>query len=50
MDLFQFAVGIVMIIIGAAIILNPELATIIAAVLIILGALATYDAVHGTES
>ena len=50
MNLFQFAVGIVMIIIGAAIILNPELATIIAAVLIILGALATYGAVHGTES
>ena len=50
MDLVQFAIGFIMIIIGIAIIVSPELATIIAAVLVILGAVAVYDAVYGTKN
>jgi hypothetical protein len=50
MDLVQFAFGLMMILIGIAIILSPELATVIAAVLVILGAVAVYDAVYGTKS
>ena len=50
MDLFQFAIGLIMILIGAAIIISPQLATIIAAVLIILGLVAAYDSVYGTKS
>jgi len=50
MDLVQFAIGSIMILIGIAIIMSPELATIIAVVLVILGVVATYDAVYGTKS
>jgi hypothetical protein len=50
MDLFQFAIGLIMILIGVAIIISPELATVIAAVLIILGLVAAYDAVYGIKS
>ena len=50
MDLFQFAIGLIITLIGVAIIISPELATIIAAVLIILGLVAAYDAVYGTKS
>ena len=49
MDLFQFTIGLIMTLIGVAIIISPELATIIAAVLII-GLVAAYDAVYGTKS
>ena len=49
MDLFQFAIGLIMTLIGVAIMINPELATIIGAVLII-GLVAAYDAVYGTKS
>ena len=50
MDMVQFAIGLIMILIGIAIIISPELATVIAAVLVILGVVATYDAVYGTKS
>jgi len=50
MDLVQFAIGSIMILIGIAIIISPELATVIAAALVILGVVATYDAVYGTKS
>ena len=50
MDLVQFAIGLIMILIWIAIIISPELATIIAAVLVILWALAVYDAVYGTKN
>jgi len=50
MDLFQFAIGLIMTLIGVAIIISPELATIIAAVLIIIGLVAAYDSVYGTKS
>ena len=40
MDLVQFAIGLVMVLVGIAIIVSPELATVIAAVLAILGAAA----------
>jgi uncharacterized membrane protein HdeD (DUF308 family) len=50
MDIFQFAIGLIMILIGIAIIVSPELATIIAAVLVILGAVTVYDAVYGTKN
>ena len=50
MDLAQFAIGLIMILIGIAIIISPELATIIAAVLVILGAVAIYDALYGTKN
>ncbi len=49
MDLVQFAIGLMMILIGIAIVISPELATVIAAILVILGAVATYDAVYGTK-
>ena len=49
MDLVQFAIGLIMILIGIAIIVSPELATIIAAILVILGAVAVYDAIYGTK-
>jgi len=39
-----------MVLIGIAIILSPELAKIIAAVLVILGVVAIYDALYGTKS
>ena len=50
MDLVQFAIGLIMILIGTAIIVSPELSSIIAAVLVILGAVAVYDAVYGTKN
>ena len=50
MNLVQFAIGLIMIIIGITIIVSPELATIIAAVLVLLGAVAVYDAVYGTKN
>jgi hypothetical protein len=50
MDLIQFAMGLIMVLVGIAIIVSPELSTIIAAVLIILGVVAVYDAVHGTKN
>jgi uncharacterized membrane protein HdeD (DUF308 family) len=46
MDLFQFAIGLIMVLVGIAIIVSPELATVIAAVLAILGAVAIYDAIY----
>lgn len=49
MDLVQFAIGLVMVLVGIAIIVSPELSTVIAAVLAILGAAAIYDAVYGTK-
>jgi len=49
MDLIQFAIGIMMILIGVAIIISPELATVIAAVLAVLGAVAVYDAIYGSK-
>ena len=50
MDLVQFAIGLIMILIGIAIIFSPELATIIAAVLVILGVVTVYDAMSGTKN
>jgi uncharacterized membrane protein HdeD (DUF308 family) len=50
MDLVQFAMGLIMVLVGIAIIVSPELSTIIAAVLVTLGAVAVYDAVHGTKN
>ena len=50
MDLVQFAIGLIMILIGIAIIVSPELATIIAAVLAILGVVTVYDAMSGTKN
>ena len=50
MDIIQFAIGLIMVLVGIAIIITPELATIIAAVLVILGAVAVYDAVYGTKN
>ena len=50
MDLVQFAIGLIMVLVGIAIIISPELATIIAAVLVLFGALAIYDAVYGTKN
>jgi hypothetical protein len=50
LDLVQFVFGFIMVLIGVAIILSPELATIIAAVLVILGVVAIYDARYGTKS
>jgi uncharacterized membrane protein HdeD (DUF308 family) len=49
MDLVQLAIGLVMILVGIAIIISPELATIIAAVIVILGAAAVYEAIHETK-
>ena len=49
MDLVQFAFGLMMVIIGMIIIFSPELATVIAAALTILGAVAVYDAIYGTK-
>jgi hypothetical protein len=49
MDFIQFVIGLAMILIGIAIIVSPELATVIAAVLVILGAVALYDAIYGTN-
>ena len=49
MDLIQFTIGFMMILIGIAIIISPELATIIAVILVILGAVTIYDAVYGTK-
>jgi len=49
MDLVQFAIGLIMVLTGIAIIVSPELAAIIAAVLVLLGAVAVYDAVYGTK-
>jgi len=49
MDLVQFAIGLLMILIGLAIIISPELATVIAAVLAVLGAVAVYDAIYGSK-
>jgi uncharacterized membrane protein HdeD (DUF308 family) len=43
MDLVQFAIGLIMILIGIAIIVSPELATIIAVVVVILGVVTIYD-------
>ena len=37
MDLVQFAIGLVMVLVGIAIIISPELVTVIAAVLVTLG-------------
>lgn len=45
----QFAIGLLMILIGLAIIISPELATVIAAVLAVLGAVAVYDAIYGSK-
>ena len=50
MDIVQFAIGLIMILVGIAIIFSPELATIIAALLVILGAAAVYDATQGTKN
>ena len=44
MDLLQFAIGLIMILIGIAIIVSPELATIIAGVIVVLGVVTIYDA------
>jgi hypothetical protein len=49
MDLVQFAIGLIMILIGIAIIVSPELANLIAAVLVIFGVVAIYDAIYGTK-
>jgi uncharacterized membrane protein HdeD (DUF308 family) len=48
MDLVQFAIGLIMILIGIAIIISPELATIIAVVVVILGIVTIYDATKKT--
>ena len=50
MDLVQFVFGLVMILIGIAIVVSPEMATIIAVVLVLLGAVALYDAIYGTKN
>jgi len=39
-----------MVLVGITIIVSPELSTIIAAVLVTLGAVAVFDAVHGTKN
>jgi hypothetical protein len=44
MDLVQFTIGLIMMLIGIAILVSPELATIIAVVILILGAVTIYDA------
>ena len=46
MDLVQFAIGLIMILVGLAIIISPELATIIAAVVVVLGVVTVYDAMR----
>lgn len=43
MDLIQFTIGLLMILVGIAIIVSPELATIIAVVVVILGIVTIYD-------
>ena len=43
MDLLQFAIGLIMILIGIAVIVSPELATIIAIVVVLLGVVTIYD-------
>lgn len=50
MDLVQFVFGLIMILIGIAIVISPEMATIIAVVLVLLGAVALYDAIYGTKN
>ncbi len=49
LDIVQFIFGLIMILVGLAIVISPELATIIAAVLVIFGAVALYDAIYGTK-
>jgi hypothetical protein len=44
MNLVQFAIGIIMVLVGIAIIISPELATMIAVVVVILGIVTVYDA------
>ena len=44
MDIVQFTIGLIMILTGIAIIVSPELATIIAIVIVILGVVTIYDA------
>lgn len=44
MDLLQFAIGLIMILVGIAVIVSPELATIIAIVVVLLGVVTIYDA------
>jgi hypothetical protein len=44
MDLLQFAIGLIMVLVGLAIIISPELATIIAIVVVLLGLVTIYDA------
>ena len=43
MDLLQFAIGLIMILVGIAVIVSPELATIIAIVVVLLGVVTVYD-------
>jgi hypothetical protein len=50
MDFFQFAAGLIMIGIGLVIIFFPELATIIAVILFLMGLVVVYDAVHISDS
>ena len=46
LDLFQVVVGLIMIIVGAVILIYPEFASLIAIVLVIIGALTIFDAVY----
>ena len=46
MDLLQLVAGLIMIAIGMTIIFIPDLATIIAVILLLLGVVVIYDAVH----
>jgi hypothetical protein len=50
MDLVQFAIGLVIVLVGIAIMISPELATVIAVILVILGAAAIYDAVYRIQN
>jgi hypothetical protein len=57
MDLVQFTIGLAIVLVGIAVIISPELTTriiispelarFVAAVLVILGAVTIYDAVYG---
>jgi hypothetical protein len=50
MDFVQFIFGLLMVLTGLAIILSPELTTIITILLIVLGLVAIYDAIFGSNN
>jgi hypothetical protein len=50
MDLVKSVIGLIMFLVGIAIIISPELSTIIGAVLLLLGAVAVYEAIQGIKN